>query len=233
MGLSSLQSRHIVLSGVSRGVGNRLAHGLLSAGARVSVCARSADALVDFHALDQANAHALDITERAAVDHWITTGVQAFGPIDAVINNAAILGSMQPIAEYKPDDWAAVMAVNVTGTFQVTQATLPHVVRPGGIYLHVSSYLGRHGLERYGAYSASKFGVEGLAQVLAEEHRAEGIISCAIDPGMIQTDMLRAAMGTDDVSDHHSVDDATNAFMNVLKTITMDDSGKPINLWTE
>jgi len=214
-------------------VGHTLAKALLAAGARISVCARTVDQSNTFQPKERVNDHALDITDRPAVDRWMAEGVERFGPIDAVINNAALLGPMLPIADYSAEEWTGVMSVNVTGTFHVTQACLPHMVRPGGIFLYVSSYLGRHGLERYGAYAASKFGVEGLAQVVAEEHRADGIISCAVDPGMVQTDMLRAAMGTNDVSDHHSTTEAAQAFLTMLQDITMEQSGQPINLWSE
>jgi len=140
---------------------------------------------------------------------------------------------MMPMNDYPPEQWQQVLETNLVGTFNVVQAALPHVVRPGGIMLHVSSYLGRHGLENYGAYCVSKFGIEGMAQILAEEHRQEGIISCAIDPGMVQTEMLCAAMGTDDVSEHHTPEQAANAFVQILQEITLEDSGRPINLWNE
>ncbi len=97
--------------------------------------------------------------------------------------------------------------------------------------LHMSSYLGRHGLPRYGAYCASKFGVEGIAQLVAEEHRDEGLISCSVDPGMIRTDMLRAAMETDDVAEFPSPEEAAQAFETLITQLSQDDSGRPLELF--
>lgn len=233
MDVTSLHSRHIVVTGVSRGIGRALTDCLAGRGAKLTVCARDQESMTILDAHPNILGRALSINQRAAVQSWIADGVAASGPIDVLINNVGMLGPMMPMDDYPPDQWQQVLETNLMGTFHVVQAALPHVVRPGGIMLHVSSYLGRHGLENYGAYCVSKFGIEGMAQILAEEHRHEGIISCAIDPGMVQTEMLRAAMGTDDVSEHHTPEQAADAFIHILQDLTLEDSGRPINLWNE
>ena len=142
-----------------------------------------------------------DVTNETGVATFVSAAVDAHGPIDLLINNAAILGEKKPVAELDAATFRAVLDTNVIGTFLVSRAAIPHLVS-GAVMLHLSSYVGRFGLPMYGAYGASKYAVEGLARVLAEELRDEGIISCAVDPGMVQTDMLRASLGTDDVSAH-------------------------------
>jgi NAD(P)-dependent dehydrogenase (short-subunit alcohol dehydrogenase family) len=229
--LTSLKSRHIVVTGASRGIGRALAYELATRGAHLTLCARSEETLSPVIADTDAVGHVLDICDVDAVAAWITDAIAENGPVDALINNASLLGPKTVIAEYPMSTWNEVMAVNVNGTLVVTQAVLPHLVRPGGVLLHMSSYLGRHGLERYGAYCASKFAVEGLSQMLAEEHRDEGLISCTVGPGMVQTEMLKGALETDDISEHTTAEEAAIALANLLETLSDEDSGAQLDLF--
>lgn len=158
----------------------------------------------------------------------MAAGVAAHGPIHALVNNAAILGPRVPLAGYPEAAWREVLDVNVNGTFVVTRAALPHMVRPGGLLLHLSSYVGRHALPGYGAYGVSKAAVELFAAELAEEHRAEGLVSCALEPGMVETDMLREAVGQAGAG--APVEDAARAIARLLVTLEFEDSGRPLIL---
>lgn len=230
MPTAELASRHIVITGASRGIGHAVARACAAQGARLSICARSAPPIEDLCAQLGAVGGVFDITDPAPVKAWMDTATRANGPIDVLLNNAALLGPKCELATYPLHDFSEVMHVNVTGTFVVTQAALPYMRRPGGVMLHMSSYLGRVPLPRYGAYCASKFAVEGLAGLVAEEHKDEGLISCAIDPGMVQTEMLKHAAELDDVSQFTPVNEAAAAFCRLMATVTAEHNGKTLML---
>ncbi len=233
MPFSSLENRHIVVTGASRGIGRALALALFRHGARISICARSHDAIESLCKETQALGAVLDIRDESAVDNWIDAAVMQYGPIDGLINNAAILGPKEDFKDYPLERFKEVLDVNIMGLVVVNRIALPRMVRPGGVVLHTSSYLGRHGLPRYGAYCLSKFALEGLSQLIAEEYREEGIVSCSVDPGMVQTEMLKEAMECEDVSEHVDPNDAAEAYCKLLMSVDMDQSGTPLDLFPQ
>ena len=223
---------HILLTGGSRGIGHAFAQVALRYGANLTVCARSAEPLQSLQA-QGALAHALDVTDASAVSNWVQAGVAAHGPIDVVINNAALLGPKDRIEDYSVDAWRAVMDVNVDGPFIVARAALPHVRRPGARFIVFTSYLGRHAIERFGAYCASKFAVEGVARLIHEENHSEGVMSIAVDPGRVQSEMLKAAAETDDVSEHNTALSAGEALWRLIHDLTPAQSGTTLALFDQ
>ncbi len=212
-------SRHLLITGASRGIGAAVVEAGLQGGFVVSACARTAGPGIA----------AVDVTDAGAVATWMASAVARHGPIDLFINNAAILGPRVPIEVYPEADFRAVLETNVIGAFLVAKAAVPLLRRPGAVMLHVSSWVGRHGLPRYGAYSVSKFAIEGLARVLAEELRDDGVISCALDPGMVQTDMLRASLGTTDVSEYAEPRQVAARTLALAAAVTLEQSGTTLD----
>jgi NAD(P)-dependent dehydrogenase (short-subunit alcohol dehydrogenase family) len=137
---------------------------------------------------------------------------ERFGRLDVLVNNAGILGAHAPIAEYPDDEWDAVIAANLTAVFRLTKAALPLMPR-GGSIINVSSSVGRVGRAGWGAYSVSKFGVEGLSQVLADELRERGIRVNTVNPGGTRTAMRAAAYPDEDPRTLPSPDDVTPLFV--------------------
>lgn len=225
-----LTSRHIVITGASRGIGRALAHACVSAGAEVTICARTESLLGDVAAATGAVGGVLDVRDPVAVADWLEAGVRQNGPIDCLVNNAAMLGPMGPLLDYPLETWREVMDINVAGVLVVSQAALPRMRRPGGGLLHMTSFLGRNALPRYGAYCPSKHAVEGLARLIHEEHHTEGLVSACVDPGMVQTEMLKAATGMDDVSEFTPVDQAVAAFVRLIGGLSQEHSGRTLSL---
>ncbi len=219
----NLTDKHVVITGGSRGIGAALADECARRGARVTTCARTATKAT---AADRQTMRC-DITDSESVAAFVRAAVDAHGPIDVLVNNAGLLGPKATLVDYPLDAWRQVFDVNATGTFLMTKAALPHMAS-GGLLAHVSSWLGRNAIERYGAYCASKFAVEGLARLVAEEHPE--LISIAIDPGMVQTQMLKAAQESDDVSGNPTPAEAAVAFANCLERATSSDSGQTLSL---
>jgi NAD(P)-dependent dehydrogenase (short-subunit alcohol dehydrogenase family) len=155
----------------------------------VSICSRSAPVGL----LEDGVRHwTADVSVVESLDAFVREAIHHHGPIDVFVNNAAMLGSKGRIEDALAEDVRATIDVNVTGAFLATRSVLPHLRRPGGRLLHLSSYVGRVALPRYGAYSVSKFAIEGLARLAAAEN--PDLISVAIDPGMVETEMLAAAL---------------------------------------
>lgn len=127
----------------------------------------------------------------------------AFGRLDGLVHNASLLGPKVPIAHYPPAEWQKVFAVNAQAVFMLTHALLPVMERSErGSIVMTSSSVGRQGRAYWGAYAASKFAVEGLTQILADEYENAGRIRVnSLNPGGTRTAMRRAAYPTEDPQD--------------------------------
>lgn len=117
------------------------------------------------------------------------------GRLDGLLHNAGLLGSLTPVEHYDPVEWLRVIQVNLNAPFLLTQACLPLLKRaPDASVLFTSSGVGRRGRAYWGAYSASKFAIEGLMQVLADELDENSRVRVnSINPGRVRTAMRAAA----------------------------------------
>lgn len=128
---------------------------------------------------------------------------EAFGRLDGLLHNASLLGPKVNIAHYPTDEWQQVFQVNVHATFLLTKAMLPLLEQPAtSSVVLTSSSVGRQGRAYWGAYSASKFAVEGLMQILADEHEHAGKIRFnSLNPGGTRTGMRQAAYPAENPKD--------------------------------
>jgi NADP-dependent 3-hydroxy acid dehydrogenase YdfG len=179
-----------VVSGASSGIGAATARQLAAAGHRVVLTARRAEriaALADElkRAGHEAEAHALDVTDRAAVDAFAA----ALDRCDVLINNAGGAFGLDSVAEADPADWRAMYEVNVLGVLHMTQALLPALVASGaGTVLVVSSTAGLGTYEGGGGYVAAKHGAHVLAETLRLEIVGQPVRVIEIAPGMVRTE---------------------------------------------
>ena len=125
---------------------------------------------------------------------------QEFGRLDGLLHNAGILGERSPIEHYEVSKWLEVMHVNLNAPFVLTQTLLPLLqASDDASIVFTSSGVGRRGRAYWGAYAVSKYGIEGLSQVLADETSAQGRIRVnCINPGATRTGMRRAAYPGED-----------------------------------
>lgn len=123
------------------------------------------------------------------------TLAREFGRLDGLLHNAGILGQRRSIEQTTPADWNEVLQVNLTAPFLLTRALLPLLrASDDASIVFTSSGVGRHGRAYWGAYAVSKFGTEGLMQVLADELAGTTAVRVnAINPGATNTAMRRAA----------------------------------------
>ena len=205
-----LRDRIILVTGASDGIGRALALRSATLGARVILHGRNVSNLEavydEIEAIDGTERPSIAVMDLAAANSDAYTSLaqslgSEFGRLDGLVHNAGILGERYSIEQYDAVIWQRVMHVNVTAAFALTQVALPLLQQshdPSVIF--TSSGVGRRGKAFWGAYAVSKFAVEGLSQVLADEHRHGKLRSNFINPGPTRTDMRLAAYPAEDRS---------------------------------
>jgi NAD(P)-dependent dehydrogenase (short-subunit alcohol dehydrogenase family) len=131
------------------------------------------------------------MSQRAEIERMVPAAVEALGGLDVLVNNAGIAGLTLPVDQMPPDDWDRVIAVNLTGMFDVTRLAIPHLKRsPAGVIVNLSSIAGRYGFANRSPYAATKWGVIGFTKTLAIELGEWGIRANAIAPGAVAGDRI-------------------------------------------
>ena len=206
-----------LITGASQGLGRALALAYAKEGARVVINARSEESIRPVAGEVEASgaevlALAADVSKSADVERLVDAAVERFDRIDVLVNNAGVLGPRVAIAEYPEDEWRRVIDANLTGPFLVSKAVVPHMPE-GGSILNVVSGVSVEGRPEWGAYSVSKFGVEGLTQILASELEERGIRVNAVDPGGMRTEMRAAAYPDEDPMTRITPEENTDVFV--------------------
>jgi NAD(P)-dependent dehydrogenase (short-subunit alcohol dehydrogenase family) len=204
--MAKQQPKRIVLTGVSRGLGRALAAELIGRGHVVAGCARSGEAIAECRRQwpRPQRFHVVDVTDDRAVEQW-AGAVLADGVPDLVINNAAAINRSAPLWELSAAEFDTVIDVNLKGVANVIRHFAPALIERGsiergsiergsGVIVNISSGWGRSTSAEVAPYCATKWGIEGLTQALAAELPA-GVAAVAVNPGIIDTDMLRSCFG--------------------------------------
>jgi 3-oxoacyl-[acyl-carrier protein] reductase len=195
-----LTGRTALVTGGSRGIGRACCEMLARVGARVAVNYRlerpSADELVGLIRGfgGEAFAMAADVARSAEAEMMVEEAVSRFGRLDILVNNAGIWKG-GPVEEISDDEWSETIGVNLTGTFNVIRAAVPHMKRAGGRIVNISSTAGQRGESLHSHYAATKGAIISLTKSLAVELAASGITTNCVAPGWVDTDMTREALG--------------------------------------
>src|SRR5215208_271102 len=206
-----------MITGASQGLGRALALAYAKEGASIVINARSEESIRPVAEEAESTgaevlALAADVSKSADVGRLVDAATQRFGHVDALVNNAGILGPRVPILDYPEDEWRRVIDANLTGVFLVSKAVIEHMPE-GGSIVNVVSGVSVEGRAGWGAYSVSKFGVEGLTQILAAELEERGIRANAVDPGGMRTEMRAAAYPEEDPMTRVTPEENTNVFL--------------------
>ena len=204
MGYMSQRTRVVLITGGTKGIGIATLARFAREAVRVAFCARGErlGKEIENQMLQEGREvmfFPLDIVSEEDVAQMIAEVQHRWGGIDVLINNAGVLGPMARIEEYPPLQWKRVIETNVIGTFLVTRLVLPLMRESNrGRIIFLTSSLGRRGRQNWGAYSASKFAIEGLTETLAEETQGSGIWVMALNPEKTRTSMRSAAYPLED-----------------------------------
>jgi NAD(P)-dependent dehydrogenase (short-subunit alcohol dehydrogenase family) len=185
----------IVITGVSRGLGHALALEFLARGHVVTGCSRTESAEIRKAFPDPHLFGVVDVSDAAAVSRWAELVTQKFGTPDLLINNAALINKNAPLWEVASEEFGKVIDVNIKGVFNVIRAFVPGMIRGNrGVIVNFSSGWGRSTSPEVAPYCATKWAIEGLTQALAQEVPA-GLAAIPLNPGVIDTAMLRSCFG--------------------------------------
>ncbi|MFK7893322.1 MAG: SDR family oxidoreductase [Granulosicoccus sp.] len=192
---SDNRQKIIVLTGCSSGLGRALVPEFTNWGHYVAGCSRNESAMNEIateHS-DLCSFTAVDVCDDQAVAQWVRQIERDIGTPNLLINNAAVINHPAPLWEIGHDEFRQVMAINVVGVHTTIRHVLPAMIRRGsGMIINLSSGWGRSVSPHVGPYCASKFAIEGMTRALSEE-LPSGLATVALNPGVIDTPMLRKA----------------------------------------
>jgi NAD(P)-dependent dehydrogenase (short-subunit alcohol dehydrogenase family) len=183
----------IIITGVTRGLGHALTEEFIRLGHTVIGCGRGSEGVFDLrmkhgapHTFD-----VVDVSNPTKVGMW-GARVLGFGEVpDLLINNAAVMNTPAPLWKVPAEEFATLVNINITGVANVIREFVPAMVAAKkGVIVNLSSGWGRGVARDVAPYCASKWAIEGLTKALAEELPA-GMAAVPLNPGVIDTDMLR------------------------------------------
>lgn len=182
--MMDFENTTVVITGSSRGIGQAIARGFASFGARLHLLADDPSVLTVADELF-ASGHVVDVTSSAALED-VFAGI---GHIDVLVNNAGLerLTPLSDLSEGNAQTFRRIIDVNITGTFLATRHALPHMGANGRV-ISTSSAWGRVPEPLFGAYVASKHAIIGLTKTWAKELGPRGITANAVAPGWVRTE---------------------------------------------
>lgn len=212
-----LDGRVAVITGASKGLGRAMAVTFAEAGAKVVVNSRSEESIRPVaeeveNAGGEVLAVAADVSTPEGAKRLADEAARKFGGIDVLVNNAGLLGSRVAIEDYPDDEWVGVMEANANGVFFVSKYAIPHLSE-GSSVINLVSGASVGARADWGAYSVSKFAVEGFTGNLALELRDRGIRVNAVDPGGMRTRMRASAYPDEDPATKIPPEENTAVFL--------------------
>lgn len=192
--VQSLKGKVAFITGAGKGIGKAVALALANEGVNVGLLARTESDLKELmnevkNSGVRAAYAAVDISSREDVEQAINKLTNELGAADILINNAGI-GKFATLLEMDPEEWKRIIDVNLMGLYYVTRAVLPQLIEKNrGDIINISSTNGLNGAATSSAYSASKFGVIGLTESLAQEVRKNNIRVTALTPSTVATEL--------------------------------------------
>jgi NAD(P)-dependent dehydrogenase (short-subunit alcohol dehydrogenase family) len=221
--------RHVLITGVTRGLGLALTEEFIRLGHRVTGCARTSPAV---QALAGRFGHphrfqAVNVADGQQVAAWAERMLAESPPPDLLINNAAVINTNAVLWETSPDDFSRVVDVNIKGVFHVIRSFLPAMIHQGsGVIVNFSSGWGRSTSPQVAPYCTTKWAIEGMTRALADE-LPYGMAAVPLNPGVIDTDMLRSCFG-ENASAYPTPGTWASKVVPFLLELGPDDNGDPL-----
>ena len=224
-------SRTVVVTGATKGLGQAMTARLVEAGHTVIGCARSLAAIKQLesthgrlHRFD-----CVDVVSDEEVSAWAASVIDQFGPPDLLLNNAATINRNASLWELSADEFDPVIDVNIKGVANVLRHFVPAMVeRRSGIIVNFSSGWGRSTSAEVAPYCATKWAIEGLTQALAQE-LPQGMAAVPLNPGVINTEMLQSCFGSS-ASQYPDADDWSRYAVPYILSIRPAQNGQPLSV---
>jgi len=184
--------RCVIVTGGGGGIGGATCRRFAAEGAKVAVFDLNLEAAEAVAAAiraenGQARAFACDIADRATVDAAVAAAIEAFGPVDVLVNNAG-WDVFKPFTKTVPDEWSKLIAINLTGALHMHHAVLPGMIaRRAGRIVNIASDAARVGSSGEAVYAACKGGLVAFSKTIAREHARHGITVNVVCPGPTDT----------------------------------------------
>jgi NAD(P)-dependent dehydrogenase (short-subunit alcohol dehydrogenase family) len=211
-----MPQRVLITAGAS-GIGKEIARAYVAIGAQVCVCDIAEKSLTSAaNDIPGLKTVVCDVSKRDQVERMVATSVQKLGGLDVLVNNAGIAGQTAPVEHSDPDQWEAVMKVDVIGTFNVTRHSIPHLKKSAaGSIIVMSSLGGRFGYPNRSAYCTAKMGLIGFAKTLSRELGPHNIRVNAIAPGAVAGDRIERVLQGRADAEHKTLEEEQSAAMSL------------------
>ena len=220
------EARTILITGVTRGCGRAMVDGMIAAGHTLIGCGRN-QAAIDGIRQTYLKPHrfdAVNVANDSEVARWAESILSTGLVPDLLINNAALMNRTAPLWQVPADEFQRLVDVNIVGTANVIRHFAPAMIKRGrGVIVNFSSGWGRSTAPEVAPYCATKFAIEGLSKALAQE-LPRGMASIALNPGIINTDMLQLCW-SDGANAYPSADEWGTAAVPYLLSLSGKDNG--------
>ncbi|MBV2180099.1 MAG: SDR family oxidoreductase [Castellaniella sp.] len=210
-------AQRVLITAGAAGIGKEIARAFTAGGAKVCVCDINEQAL-ETAAKDIPGLKTIvcDISRRQDIERMVAAAADALGGLDVLVNNAGIAGPTAPVETADPDQWEAVMTVDVIGTFHVTRLAIPYLKKSAaGSIIVMSSVGGRFGYPNRSAYCTAKMGLIGFAKTLSRELGQYNIRCNAIAPGAVGGDRIERVLQGRADAEHKTLDEVRQAAMSI------------------
>lgn len=227
--MATADKRLVLITGATRGLGRAMAAEFIRLGHTVVGCGRSGDAcrgLAERFGKPH-DFQVVNVASDAEVQAWAERVLKSHGPPSLLLNNAALVNRNAPLWQVPAEEFDAVIDVNIKGVANVIRHFLPAMMRRGeGVVVNFSSGWGRSTDVEVAPYCATKWAIEGLTRALAQE-LPRGMAAVPLNPGIIDTEMLRSCFG-DSASAYPPPDQWAKKAVPFLLALASRDNGRPL-----
>lgn len=222
-----LKGKVALITGGTRGIGLSIAKAFVREGAKVVIAGKTPrhvkDALEELKEMGAtATGAKVNLNSLQSAESLYTAAIRAYGKVDVLVNNAALLGPPRlGLDQYPVAEWDSVMRTNVDALYYLTRAVLGSMIPGnGGSIINVTSGVAKKGRAGWGAYSVSKAAVDNLTEVLAEDVQKYDVRVNAVNPGATRTEMRATAAPNEDPMTLPHPDDIMNAFIYLASDVS-------------
>tara|TARA_B100000614_G_scaffold245938_1_gene251489 strand:- start:1130 stop:1837 length:708 start_codon:yes stop_codon:yes gene_type:complete len=227
----TIAKKVVVITGVGRGLGRAMAREFVAQGHTVAGCSRNEKKLLalvkdlgDSNIFSQVN-----VADDFSVQQWAVKVIKELGAPDLLINNAAVINKNQFLWELSAEGFSEVVDVNIKGVANVIRHFVKPMAKAGrGVIVNFSSGWGRSASPEVAPYCATKWAIEGMTQSLAQE-LPEGLAAVPLNPGVINTDMLRSCFGPS-AADFPSADEWATIAVPFLLGLSTKNNGQSLTV---